>query len=82
MSITVHVDLPRFYHEKTEKLLQLGCSKDPVSSVDQDNCVVLLIEIDLMLSISGITGYMVFLLGPTSIDQLQEQLKAILDGIS
>jgi len=77
MSTTIKVELPRFYHDKTEKLLELGSADNSES----DDAVVLLIAIDLTLSQSDVTGYMAFLLGPTSLSKLQEQLRAILSGI-
>jgi chemotaxis protein CheC len=72
MSSTIDVGIPKFFHDKTENIINVNTGKEG------NDHTVLLITIDMILSQSNIKGYMVFLLEPLSITKLRKQLKKML----
>lgn len=69
----VIVELPNFYFEDSEKLL------DMVAESADD--VVFFMTIDMTLTKSQVVGYLAFILGPMSMTSLREQLKLILSSL-
>ena len=65
------VGLPVFESDKPMNLL--------AASVKSENDGVLLIRINMELSDSHVKGYLAFLLGPSSQENLQKSLKVLLD---
>jgi len=66
------IDLPLFELSKPLDLLNIA---------DNKNETALFLRIDLTLSTSNITGYMAFLMGTLSLDQLKEVLKTMLQKL-
>jgi len=66
------IDLPLFEMSKPLDLLNVA---------DNKNETALFLRIDLTLSTSNITGYMAFLMGTLSLDQLKEVLKTMLQKL-
>ena len=65
------VDLPEF---------EIGRPSTMMSSSDSvETETVLLFRINMELSVSQVKGYLVFLLGPTSLENLQTCLKIMLE---
>jgi len=69
----ITVELPHFFHDTPEKLVR--------DNLSTDSDTVLLITIDMSLSASEVTGYMAFILGPQSLQKLQQSLKEMLSGM-
>lgn len=73
MNKTITVELPHFFLDSPEHLIR--------GYLTSDDEIVLLITIDMILSQSEIKGYMAFILGPFSMQKLQQSLQEILSGI-
>ncbi len=76
LSSTMDVGIPKFYHDKAENIIKSS------TEGEAENHTILLITIDMILTQSDITGYMVFLLDPSSITKLRDQLKQVLSEIA
>jgi len=73
MRKTITVELPHFFLDTPERLIK--------GYLTADSDVVLLITIDMTLSQSEVTGYMAFILGPFSLQKLQQSLQEMLSGM-